>query len=115
MAGRGGGLRRLLYENPAFATHHLDVETDGVIAREQLRRWAGVKLEDNLLALDLERVKRDLELVPVFTRLPSSGSFRTRCASASSSVNRSRVSFIPFYARTASSSGALASSMQTAW
>jgi len=41
------------------------VETDGVIAREQLRRWAGVKLEDNLLALDLERVKRDLELVPV--------------------------------------------------
>jgi len=66
-AWRGGewGLRRLLYENPAFATHHLDVETDGVIAREQLRRWAGVKLEDNLLALDLERVKRDLELVPV--------------------------------------------------
>jgi cell division septal protein FtsQ len=64
---KGGewALRRLLYENPAFATHHLDVETDGVIAREQLRRWAGVKLEDNLLALDLERVKRDLELVPV--------------------------------------------------
>jgi cell division septal protein FtsQ len=64
---RGGelALRRLLYENPAFATHHLEVETDGVIAREQLRRWAGVKLEDNLLALDLERVKRDLELVPV--------------------------------------------------
>ena len=64
---RGGewALRALLYENSAFAIHHLDVETDGVIAREQLRRWAGVKLEDNLLALDLERVKRDLELVPV--------------------------------------------------
>ena len=66
-AWRGGewGVRRLLYENPAFAIHHLDVETDGVIAREQIRRWAGVKLEDNLLALDLERVKRDLELAPV--------------------------------------------------
>jgi cell division septal protein FtsQ len=64
---RGGewALRRLLYENAAFAIHHLEVETDGVIAREQIRRWAGVKLEDNLLALDLERVKRDLELVPV--------------------------------------------------
>jgi cell division septal protein FtsQ len=64
---RGGewALRRLLYDNPAFAIHHLDVESDGVIAREQIRRWAGVKLEDNLLALDLERVKRDLELVPV--------------------------------------------------
>jgi cell division septal protein FtsQ len=66
-AWRGGewGIRRLLYENSAFAIHHLDVETDGVIAREQIRRWGGVKLEDNLLALDLERVKRDLELVPV--------------------------------------------------
>ncbi len=64
---RGGdwALQRLLYENSAFAIHHLEVETDGVIAREQIRRWAGVKLEDNLLALDLERVKRDLELVPV--------------------------------------------------
>ncbi|MCI0745449.1 MAG: FtsQ-type POTRA domain-containing protein [Verrucomicrobia subdivision 3 bacterium] len=66
-AWRGGeaALRYLLYENPAFAIHHLDVETDGVISREQIRRWAGVKLEDNLLSLDLERVKRDLELVPV--------------------------------------------------
>ena len=64
---RGGdwALQRLLYENAAFAIHHLDVETDGVIAREQIRRWAGVKLEDNLMGLDLERVKRDLELVPV--------------------------------------------------
>jgi len=64
---RGGewALGRLLYENAAFAIHHLNVETDGVIAREQIRRWAGVRLEDNLLALDLERVKRDLELVPV--------------------------------------------------
>jgi cell division septal protein FtsQ len=63
--GSEWALQHLLYENPAFAIHHLDVETDGVIAREQIRRWAGVKLEDNLLALDLERVKRDLELAPV--------------------------------------------------
>ena len=65
-AWRGGEwlLRRFVYENPAFAIHHLDIQTDGVISLEQLRRWAGVKLEDNLLALDLARVKRDLELVP---------------------------------------------------
>jgi hypothetical protein len=30
---------------------------------KQARQWAGVKLGDNLLALDLSRVKRDLELV----------------------------------------------------
>jgi hypothetical protein len=66
VAWRGGEelLRRFVYENPAFAIHHLDVQTDGVISLDQLRRWAGVKLEDNLLALDLSRVKRDLELVP---------------------------------------------------
>lgn len=63
---RGGDwlLRQLVYENTAFAIHHLDVQTDGIIALEQLRRWAGVKHDDNLLALDLARVRRDLELIP---------------------------------------------------
>lgn len=57
-------VRCWLTENAAFAIHQLDVQTDGVIAVEQLRRWAGVRLENNLLALDLGRVKRDLELIP---------------------------------------------------
>jgi len=63
---RGGEwlVRYFLTENPAFAIHQLDVQTDGVISIEQLRRWAGVRLENNLLALDLARVKRDLELIP---------------------------------------------------
>ena len=55
----------LVYQNQAFAIEEIDLQTDGAIAVEQLRRWAGVKLEDNLLALDLVRVKRDLELVPL--------------------------------------------------
>ena len=63
---RGGEwvLNHFLYENKAFAIHEIEVQTDGVIALEQLRRWSGVKLEDNLLALDQARVKRDLELIP---------------------------------------------------
>src|SRR5260370_24101312 len=70
LLGRGGGwmLRGFVYENPAFAIHQLDVQTDGAIALEQLRSWAGVKLEDNLFALDLARVQRDLELVSVIQR-----------------------------------------------
>ena len=32
---------------------------------DQLRRWAGVKPGENLFALDLARVKRDLEMVPL--------------------------------------------------
>jgi cell division septal protein FtsQ len=58
-------LDQLVYENKAFALQEMDVQTDGVISADQLRRWAGVKLEENLLALDLARVKRDLELLPL--------------------------------------------------
>jgi cell division septal protein FtsQ len=59
------GLKRLVYENKAFAIRTLDVRTDGSIVREQLQRWAGVQLGQNLMALDLARVQRDLELEPV--------------------------------------------------
>ena len=58
-------LNRFVYQNKAFALDEIDVQTDGVIGVEQLRRWAGVKPADNLLALDLARVKRDLELAPL--------------------------------------------------
>lgn len=65
-AWKGGDalLSRLVYENPAFAIHQIDAQTDGVLSLEQIRRWAGVKLDDNLLALDLARVRRDLEAIP---------------------------------------------------
>lgn len=64
---RGGEwvLNRLVYDNEAFAIQQIDVQTDGVIAPEHFRRWALVKPDQNLLALDLVRVKRDLELVPL--------------------------------------------------
>jgi hypothetical protein len=66
VAWKGGDalLSRLVYENPAFAIHQIDTQTDGVLSVEQIRRWAGVKLQDNLLALDLARVRRDLEAIP---------------------------------------------------
>ena len=58
-------LNCLVYENKAFAVEDIDIQSDGVVASEQLRRWAGVGFGQNLLALDLGRVKRDLELVPL--------------------------------------------------
>ena len=57
-------LNRFIYENQEFAIQKIDVQTDGQISTDQLRRWAGVKLGENLFALSLSRVKRDLELVP---------------------------------------------------
>jgi len=56
-------LDKFVYENSEFAIQNIQVQTDGVIAPDQLRRWSGVKLGANLIALDLASVKRNLELV----------------------------------------------------
>ena len=56
-------LDKFVYENSEFAIRHVDVQTDGIIAPDQLRRWSGVKLGDNLMALDLGSVRRNLQLV----------------------------------------------------
>jgi cell division protein FtsQ len=56
-------LNELVYQNSTFDITHIEVQTDGVIAPDQLRRWSGVKPGENLMALDLASVKRNLELV----------------------------------------------------
>jgi cell division protein FtsQ len=63
------GLNRFVYQNKAFAISEIDIQTDGVIALEQLHRWSGVKRGENLFKLDLSRVKRDLELAPAILRV----------------------------------------------
>ena len=59
------GMTQLFFENPAFTIRNVEVQTDGVLRIDQLRRWSGIKSGDNLLALDLPRVKRDIELSPL--------------------------------------------------
>jgi cell division septal protein FtsQ len=56
-------LNTFVYENPDFAIEQIDAATDGKIAPEQLRRWIRVKTGQNLIALDLAEVKRNLDLV----------------------------------------------------
>ncbi len=55
-------LDRLVYQNATFAVRKVDIETDGIISKDQLRRWACIRSGANLLALDLAEVKRNLEL-----------------------------------------------------
>jgi len=57
-------IARMMYDNPAYTLKNLDIQTDGVIAPDQIRRWAGLRDGENLFRLDLRRIKRDLELVP---------------------------------------------------
>jgi cell division protein FtsQ len=52
-----------LYRNPAFAVLNVDVQTDGMIAPDQARRWTGVRPGENLFALDLGTVRRNLLMI----------------------------------------------------
>ena len=63
---RGGQwvLNFFIYENDAFAIQQIEVQTDGVLTPDAIRTWARVKLGENLMALDLMHVKRDLEREP---------------------------------------------------
>lgn len=58
-------MREAVYKNPRLAIERIDIETDGVLSHDKVREWARVKTGDNLLALDLARLKRDLELHPL--------------------------------------------------
>src|SRR6266487_2006650 len=57
---RGGvwALDQFVFKNDAFAVRDLSIQTDGSIPIAQLRQWAGVRPGDNLLVLDLARIKR---------------------------------------------------------
>jgi len=57
-------LNVFVYHNPDFAIRRVDIRTDGGLLPEQLRQWAGVSPGENLIALDLARVKRNLEHKP---------------------------------------------------
>src|ERR1035441_8082976 len=58
-------LDKFVYENPEFAIQRMEVQTDGIIAPDQLRSWSGVKPGANLIALNLASVKHNLEFWPV--------------------------------------------------
>lgn len=61
-------LQYLVYRNDAYAIRRLELRHQGRLRPEQLRRWAGVEAGQNLLALDLVRIQRDLEQVPWIER-----------------------------------------------
>lgn len=62
--GTEWAVNHFIFENDFFAVRTLDVQTDGAIDVEQLKQWVNIRRAENLLALDLARVKRDLELCP---------------------------------------------------
>ncbi len=57
-------LLRFVYRNETYAIRRIEVRHDGFLRADQIRRWADVALGQNLLALDLDRVRHDLEFNP---------------------------------------------------
>lgn len=62
-------VHRLVYENPRFAITQIIVDNDGVLTPPQVAQLAGVQIGDNLLGLDLDQVRRNLEMIPLVRRV----------------------------------------------
>ena len=63
------GTAQLVSENPRFAIARVDVETDGVLTAQQVTRFAGVRVGQNIFSVDLREVQRNLELIPMVKRV----------------------------------------------
>jgi len=58
-------ITKLVYGNPRFAIAQICVDTDGVLAPQQVVQLAGVSVGQNLFALDLHQVRRNLAMIPL--------------------------------------------------
>lgn len=57
-------LLHFVYRNETYAIRRIVIRHEGRLREDQIRRWADVSLGQNLIALDLDRVRHDLELNP---------------------------------------------------
>ena len=58
-------LNEFVYTNPAFSIRKVEVTTDGYLTRETILHWGGVRHGANVMALDLNQIKRNLERIPI--------------------------------------------------
>ena len=52
-------------QNEYFNVKRIEILTDGMVDTQRIRSWARVQEGENLFSLDLHRVKRDLQIVPI--------------------------------------------------
>ena len=64
---RGGEwvLHNFLFDDQSYGLRKVDIATDGLLTADEIQRRAGVRLGQNLVSLDLSRIKRELESVPM--------------------------------------------------
>lgn len=64
---RGGEwvLQNIFFDDQSYALRKIEIQTDGLLTTDEIQRRAGVKPGQNLINLDLARIKRELERVPM--------------------------------------------------
>ncbi len=60
-----GMVNRFVYNNPQFAIRQVVVDDDGVMTPERIVQFAGVQVGQNLLSVDLDQVRGNLEMLPL--------------------------------------------------
>ena len=58
-------VRRLVYENPRFAIRRIVVDDNGVLTPVRVMQFASVQIGQNLLSVDLDQVRHNLEMLPL--------------------------------------------------
>jgi len=58
-------VNRFVYNNPRFTIHQIVVDNDGVLTPDRVVRFAGVQVGENLLSVDLDQVRSNLEMLPL--------------------------------------------------
>lgn len=66
-------LLHFVYRNEAYAIRRVELRHEGRIRPDQLHRWSGIRVGENLIALDLNRVRQGLELNPWIERADVEG------------------------------------------
>jgi cell division protein FtsQ len=62
-------IAKLLYENPRFAIAQIVVENDGVLTADQVRQLSGARVGQNLLSVDLDQTRQNVEMAPIVRRV----------------------------------------------
>jgi len=60
---------RLVLDNPRFTLTQIVVEDDGGMTPQQVTAFAGVHTGENLLLVDLDEVRHNLEMIPLVRRV----------------------------------------------
>jgi cell division protein FtsQ len=58
-----------LFANPRFAIARVDIQTDGALTPQQVQRFAGVRIGQNIFTVNLREAQRNLELIPQVQRV----------------------------------------------